>query len=91
MYMTTVVMRSPYVQTGGQPDPLLLASLLRAVASPTDGLEHVAVRPSGEQVELVLFQSVPDVTEPPAPAIAICRRALEITRQLSGWTVETGR
>ncbi|MEU7021265.1 hypothetical protein ABZ990_11505 [Streptomyces sp. NPDC046203] len=89
--MTSIVMRSPRTESGGRPDPLLLASLLRAVASPADGLEHVAVRPSGEQIELVLFQTVPDATEPPAPAIAICRRALEITRQLSGWTVETGR
>lgn len=91
MLMTAVSLRAPATSTGGPPDPLLLASLLRSVATPADGLEHVAVRPRDGHVELVLFQTVSDGTEPPASGGSICHRALEITQQLSGWTVETER
>ncbi|KJY39097.1 hypothetical protein VR44_02195 [Streptomyces katrae] len=91
MLMTAVSLRAPGAGTAGPPDPLLLASLLRSVATPADGLEHVAVRPRDGRVELVLFQTVSEGLEPPASGDIICRRALEITQQLSGWTVETER
>jgi len=89
MLMTTVVLRAPDARTHDRPDPQLLASLVRAVASPRDGLEHVAVRETGRAIELVLFQTVREAPLPPATGAAICRRALRLARQLSDWTVGT--
>lgn len=87
--MTTVVLRAPEATTPDRPDPQLLASLVRAVAAPDDGLEHVAVRQADRAIELVLFQTVCEAPRAPATGAAICRRALRLARQLGGWTVGT--
>ncbi|MET7618144.1 hypothetical protein [Streptomyces sp. NPDC005408] len=87
--MSVVTLIAPEHSAGQELDLLLLASLLRAVATPDDGLEHISVRPAPDRVDLVLFQTVAGSRGGAATGEELCHRALEAVRRLDGWTVGT--
>ncbi|MDI2130087.1 hypothetical protein [Yinghuangia seranimata] len=92
MQMTSVTLVAADVPPDGAPRPIvpdaaLLSSLIRAVAGPDDGLEHVAVAVAPGQVELVVFTTGGSPCAAGAAVSALCGRALAAAAQLNGWAV----
>lgn len=87
MHVTVATLVAPGRPAGDGIDLMLLTSLLRAVATPDDGLEHIVVRSAPGLVQLVFFLALASATAAEQAGERICGRALDAARQLSGWTV----
>lgn len=99
MDLVLVVLTAPSPQAGTRISPHILSDILWANAEPTDGLEHINIRPGAEPGSHVMgLFLLPDSasttsahadtdSDPVARALRVCHRAIEVAPALAGWAV----